>query len=173
MNYIKKNITLVAALCIPFLMILFITASIYLPNLWSQPKYNFVYVVEDYEYGFNQYFYEVKDGKLIKNPPAEDPFSNFDASKQPKLYKYDTDSGRSQELSFNDSQGLMLNPNEISPDGYKFIQGSQSGSFFPFLFYSSSNSDSYYLQARIASKKIDLIKDGTKYQNIRFLGWIK
>ena len=61
----KKNIPLILGLSIPILMILFVAGSIYLPGLFVQPKFNFLYAMgDDYYYGRH---YSVQNGRLIKN----------------------------------------------------------------------------------------------------------
>lgn len=65
MQFIKKHITLVVGISIPILMILFVAASIYLPGLFIQPKFNFLYACDHYYYGDHDQ-YSVRNGKLVK-----------------------------------------------------------------------------------------------------------
>ena len=52
---IKENIPLAVGLLIPFLMILFIGLSIYLPSLFVKPQYDFIYISGGDNYSVQKY----------------------------------------------------------------------------------------------------------------------
>jgi hypothetical protein len=79
MNF-KKNLSLIFAISIPVLMIIFVAAAIYIPQLFVKPQYNFLYLTGNntpWTVGMNgQPIYVVKYGKLIKSEDAEKCLNN-------------------------------------------------------------------------------------------------
>src|SRR5258708_35547544 len=130
-------------------MIIFVSASIYLPTLFIKPKYNFLYLSGENYYD-TQYF--VQDNKLFKKENAVPP----PPPRQSKLFVYDITLNRSIEIPFEKAQKLTLDSNTTSVDGYLVTYGTSSGGFFPFFFYNGSDYDSIYLKNNSASKKLNV-----------------
>ncbi len=173
MEFIKKNITLVIGISIPILMILFVAGSIYLPGLFIQPKYNFVYVSSDDSYYYSQYQYSVQNGKIVRNETQRPEGQTYQPQIDVKLYVYDVAKNESKEISFEEAQNLTLDSKNISPDGFEITYGSSGEGFFLFFFYSRTDYNTRYLKGHNVSKKLNLQLSGSYYNDFRFIGWIK
>jgi hypothetical protein len=177
MEFIKKNITLIVGISIPILMILFVAGIIYLPGLFIQPKFNFLYVSGD-SYYYPKYQYSVQNGKLVRSEIQRPENQIYIPPREVKLYIYDVAKNESKEISFEEAQKLNLDPSPISPDGFEIVYGSHSeGSFFfPFFFWSERDYSTLYLKGHNVSKKLNPQLSGSYYNyydNFRFIGWIK
>jgi len=180
MEFIKKNITLIVGISIPILMILFVAGSIYLPGLFIQPKFNFLYVSGDDYYYYNQYQYSVQNGKLVRREvqrPKNQIYQPLQEVQEVKLYIYDVAKNESKEISFEEAQNLNLDSNTKSPDGFEVVYGSRGDGFlpffFPFFFLSERDYNTLYLKGHNVNKKLNLQLSGSYYNNFRFIGWIK
>lgn len=164
----KKNIPLILGFSIPVLMIIFVAASIYVPGIFSKPKYNFLYSTDgDY---FGSQNYSVESNKVVLNP-RRTPYDTYPVYPTPKLYIHDVTTNKSSPISFQNAQFLKLDASEESPDGYKLENGiNHSDGFFPLFWYSSDNNQEY-LVGHNTSKKLELTH-GTTYYSVHFLGWI-
>jgi hypothetical protein len=170
MEFIKKNITLVIGIFIPILMIFLIAASIYLPGLFVQPKFNFIYSIGNHYY--SRYIYSVQNGKLVRTErqPENEYYRLWGDI---KLYVYDVAKNESKEISFEEAQNLNLDPNTKSPDGFEVVYGSRSSGFFPLFIWSERDYNTLYLKGRNMSKKINLQSSELYYRDFNFIGWIK
>lgn len=175
MEIIKKNITLILGISIPILMILFVAGSIYLPGLFIQPRFNFLYVSgDDYYYYNNEQQYSVQNDRLIKNEIKQPENGNYNPPRgEVKLFIYDVVKNESKQVSFDEAQKLNLDSNNISPDGFEVVYGSRGDGIFPFFFYSGTDYNARYLKGHNVSKKLNIQLSGSYYYNFRFLGWIK
>ncbi|MCL5260792.1 MAG: hypothetical protein M1561_03805 [Gammaproteobacteria bacterium] len=155
--------------------------SIYIPNLFTQPKFNFLYATggECFCSQYNQP-YSIQNSKLIKNKtpitPKTPNIRNIDCDlpqNTAKLFIHDTVKNENEQISLATAQKLNLDPNNKSPDGFEIARGGMQGSIFSILFYADSR---YYkggtLQGRYASKKFNTQTLGP-CNNFRFIGWIK
>jgi len=165
----KKNIPLILGLSIPILMILFVAGIIYLPGLFIQPKFNFLYATEDYYFPS---YYSVKNGRLIKNNKAYCPEFYKRKCTEPRLYIYDITKNESKEISFSEAQRLTLNSNSRSPDGFEITCGRRTQSIFFIFVESSSDCSTRFIKGHNISKKLNLQLSKGRYGSFRFLGWI-
>jgi len=162
----SPNISLIIGLAIPFLMIILVALSIYVPAIFSpQPQYNFLYVTGDDYWNGRQYV--VQSGKLIER---EIVYRDNYIPQVARIFIHNVAANENQEISFEDAQKLFLNPNSKSPDGWEVVSGGDSGGFFLFS-YSSGDYNSMYLQGHNTSKKLNLQQDSSHYR-AHFLGWI-
>jgi hypothetical protein len=169
---IKKNLTLAFALVIPLLMIVSIIGIIYIPGLFTQPHYNFLYVTNNTYYGTPQY--SVSNGKIIKNIiSSEDQVVNhWCMQKDMQIYLYDINTQSAKNISLEEAQRLTLDPSETSPDGFVIkSNGDYNSSPLPF-FGGGSNSKDFYLRGHGVTKKLHISLDNYCYNNLPFLGWI-
>lgn len=171
MGFMKKNITLVIGVSIPILMILFVAGSIYLPGLFVQPKYNFLYVVDDNYYTQQQY--SVQNNRLIKSEFVQPESKNPRPVPASRLYLYDMEKNESQEIPFENAQLLNLDSRAQSPDGFEVVQGNRNGGDLFFIFGSGSDYNTRYLKGNGVSKKLNLDLNRNGYYNFRFLGWVQ
>lgn len=166
----KKNASLIIGFSIPVLMILFVAASIYLPGLFLQPKYNFLYSTDGDYYGSTMY--SVSNGRLVQNPQPTPAYPNYKPYPSPQLYVHNVTTNESTSVSFQEASSLKLDPTAQSPDGYKVENGSNSGGFFPFFWY-NRDYNAQYIVGHNVSKKLNVKTYGSSYYNsIHFLGWI-
>lgn len=184
MAFIRKNITLILGMSIPVLMILFVAGSIYLPGLFIQPKFNFLYASgDDYVYYTNGQQYSVQNNKLVNNAIKQaengnhNPFQRYGTYTPPrneaKLFVYDVVKNESRQVSFDEAQNLNLDSNGVSPDGFEVVYGSRGDGIFPFFFYAGTDYNARYLKGHNVSKKLNVQSSGPYNYNFRFLGWIK
>ncbi len=174
MEAIKRNITLIVGLCIPLAMILFVAGSIYIPSLFANPQYDFLYAAGgDYYYADREYV--VENERLVKRDiPSLKPVGYELPRIAPKLYVHETAGNTNKEITFADAQALSLNSDTKSPDGFEVVSGNnRGGGIFPELFFGGGRGgDVRYLEGHGATQKLDLKENGS-YWNFRFLGWIK
>jgi hypothetical protein len=186
MQITKQNSLLYIALAAPILMIAIVAASIYLPNLFNKPQYDFIFAD-----GHNYKYSVDNNGKLQKDinpanvppvpyPPIYKPqnVTNNKALPLPaldKIYYYDIKKGIASEIDFAQAQSYKLNNNLESPDGYSIENGGRNSSSAPFLFYSSTDYSAYYLVGHGIHKKLNIPQMPNSYyypQQINFIGWI-
>ncbi len=174
MEYIKKNVSLVLGMAIPVLMIIFVAGSIYLPGLFIQPRFNFLYATggDNYYYNGGQQ-YVVQNGVLVQNEKKNQPPTG--TITESRLFLYDVTRDESREISFDEARGMNLNSNLVSPDDFEVVPGGRGGGIFPFDFNSGVDYNARYVQGHNVSKKINWVRSsGTYYYNdFHFLGWIK
>lgn len=161
----KKNIPLLIGVLIPIAMIILVAAAIYLPALFSQPKYDFIYLTGDYYYP--QYYVD-NDGKLVRKDVVP-PEPNYPPNTESRLFYHDIKTNESRQISYDEAKDYNLDINIKSPDGYEIVNGN-GAEFFPF--FGGSGNDSHYIKGHNASKKLNLQSQGG-YYNFRFLGWVK
>lgn len=170
----KNNIPLIIGILIPVLMIVFVWVSIYLPTLFTQPKYNFIYASGGDYYQLKSY--AVENSKLVKNEVKypSDYHSPTPMSKlEPKLYIYDVEKNISREISFTEAQKLNLSSTNISPDGFEIVSGSHEYSIFSLFFSRGDFYGERYIRGHGLTKRLNLTKgDGYWYYDISFIGWI-
>lgn len=170
----KNNIPLILGMLIPVFMIIFVAVSIYLPALFTQPKYDFLYAAGGDYYLLNSY--AVQNSKLIKNEvnyPANYLNSSGLPKAEPKLYVYDMAKNVSREVSFEEAQRLKLNSENISPDGFEVVSGTEDFSIFSIFFSRGDFYGAKYIRGHGISKRLNLHKENDYwYHNIRFIGWL-
>ena len=171
---IKKNLPLIFGIAIPLLMIIFVALSIYIPQLFVKPQYNFLYLIGNNNCyipgGNNIKVYSVQGGTISKNDQAG-LCSN--SVKGTRFFIYDVSTNKNREVTMEEAINLKLDNNFQSPDGFKIINGSSNEGFFPFFSYSSSDYNTWYLSGHNVSKKINIQQNGyTYYYDFVFLGWI-
>lgn len=166
----KKDWSLRLALALPFAMMLFVAASIYLPRLWApEPKYGFVYSDNS---GYSEYILNVVNGKLVKESPVSDDGSEpFRDTKpqyvEPHLYRYDAATKESKSITMEEAQALKLDDRKESPDGFEAVYGGGYGGPFG----GGSASPAVYLSGHSVSHKLDLRGIDGAY-DFNFIGWV-
>jgi hypothetical protein len=166
---VKKNIPLILGLSIPIIMILFVAGSIYLPGLFIQPKFNFLYATGE-NYYYNRH-YSVQNGRLIKNE-FDYPEHYTGSRTEPRLYIHDIVKNESQEISFSEAQKLTLNSNSQSPDGFEIDCGRRTQGIFFIFVDLSRDCSTRFIKGHNTSKKLNIQRSGSSYGYFQFLGWI-
>ncbi len=168
----KKNASLILGAMIPLLMTALVVASIYLPQLSTKPRYDFVYVLGgDY---YNRQPYKVENGKLVKQTLESLGNNYFNPPyTEPTLHVYDVARKASRDLTFLDAQGLSLDSSLTSPDGFVLTYG-QDRPTLPFFFQSGDDYNARYLKGHNMSIKLNLQTSANSYDNnFSFVGWVK
>ena len=175
MRFIKKNITFILGISIPVAMILFVSASIYIPGLLIKPKFNFLYSIDNNSYYDDSHQYAISSGKIIrKELDLSKRRNSFAPNEDPKLFIHDVAKNESLEISFAEALRLDLDPNIKSPDGFEITNGGRGGGFFPFFYSPGTDYNAKYLKGRSLGKKLNLqIGPQQNYYSFYFLGWIK
>ena len=151
-------------------MIFFIAGSIYLPALFVQPQYNFLYESGNDSYYYNQHPLFVQNGKLVLKQGQKN--QNLSAQKEIRLKVYDVAKNKSRGISFKEGENLKLDSNLKSPDGFKIVYDNHSGELFP-LFFKSEDYSNLYLKGHNVSKKLNIQLNNFSYLDFHFIGWIK
>jgi len=167
----KQNWPLFLAFTAPVLLILLVIGSIYIPNLFKKPQYNFIYSQGSYyrNYAVNS------AGQIYRlagqpNPPIPPPQVSQD---YPQLYYYDVTKASSTPISFEQAQSYQLNASMTSPDGYNVGFGSHADGIFPLFISTSPDYNSRFLQGHGSSRKLNLASEPDYYNNyFQFVGWV-
>lgn len=177
----RKNITLIIAIALPLLMVLFIIGSVYIPRMFVNPQYSFVYSTDGYYY--NSYEirvqYSVTDGKLTEKAlPSRLDYNGkpiLENRPEVKFFFYDIVKDSAREISFEEAQKFTLNPESRSPDGYILDTSYGNDGIFE-LFGSRSSNNGWYISKGMGSKKLTMMtsygNNYYSYDQFRFLGWV-
>lgn len=176
---IKSNLSLIFGISIPILMIIFVALSIYLPQFFVKPQYDFLYLIGNnncYIDKNNSTVYSVQNNRIVQNVQDE-VIQNCMMGQLPelKIFLYDMEKNRQEEISFQQASNLELDQDPQSPDGFEIVYGNNDGGgFFPFFFFSGSDYNSHYIKGHNVSKKLNIQQSGYSYsRNFIFLGWVK
>lgn len=168
-----KNAPLIIGISIPFLMIAFVSAAIYLPGYFAEPpSFDFIYVTGD-DYYPCAWEYRVINNKLDRTTRAIPPADKSPAVQEclPIFYRHNVQENKSTQLTYEQASLLALDERNISQDGYEVVRGS-GGNGFPF-FFDNGNYDTVYLRGNHWSTKMNITSSNQPYYyNFRFLGWI-
>ena len=168
---IKKRLPLIIGLSIPLLMIIFVALSIYLPDMFINPKYDFIYCTGDY---YSSRYYSVKSGKIQKNDikyPEKDTY--YRPRIEEVLYYHDTNKNESKEIGFDDALKYSLNSNVKSLDGFEVVHGTRDVGIFPLFFFADTDYSTMYIKGDKVSKKLNLNIKRPYYWNFQFIGWVE
>ena len=173
----NRNISLIAGLSLPVLLILVIAFNIYWPRLWmAPPKTNFIYALSADYYPAKEYF--VENSKIAQRDKT---YPNQGNVPQPsgniKLFLHDVATNKSREVTFEEAQRFKLDGNYTSPDGFQISYATGGGDgIFSFLFYSSRDYNSHIIKKDNYSRKLDLAEpylDYSYYYNrASLIGWV-
>jgi hypothetical protein len=170
MNFIKQNISLIIGISIPILMIVLVTASIYLPGIFVQPQTNFLYYSKSWKIA-NSIDYQVKNGKIVETISYSDNSKDTNAAFKPTIFLHDVVENKSKEISYQDAHKLNLDTSNESPDGFEVVYGSSNDGFL--FFGPGRDYSTRYLQNNNFSKKLNLKLDNNSHSAFTFIGWIK
>lgn len=173
----KEKLPIIIGIALPIIFIISMVVVVYVPKLFINPQYDFVYTMQtSYQYD-QEYMYELRDGEIVKNYPTPQPENEAMYDRYPKttpvLYVYDVQSHTSRQISFDQAQDLILDPGPASPDNYTVQYDRGNYSLFSEIF--SSRRDSGYVISRgNMNKSLDgIVSDRDYYYNsFTFLGWI-
>ncbi len=186
----KENITLLVALAIPVLMVIFIVAAIFIPRQFIKPAYSFIYALGPYpsyaedigpspnsavkERICDVHYFSVEGETLTEKTTREERFdcTYREGFEVPKFYIYDNESGQSRELNREELKSLKLDSNLKSADGFRVEHYYSNENISTALFGgTTSDRDSVYMKGEVVSKKLDIQWDGRQVFN--FVAWVK
>lgn len=147
-----------------------VLASLYIPSLFAQPKTDFLYSMNDNNYGSHQ-VYVVQDNHVIKQEvPLPNYKYNYSYNLNVRLYLYDAEKDSSREIDIEEAKAFTLSTETRSPDGFELVNGSRGGDITG-LFFGGGNYGGKYLKGNGVTKKISMPADDY-YSRMSFLGWI-
>ncbi len=175
----RKNLPLIIAISLPFVMIAIVAAIVYLPGISANPQHNFIYASG----GYYEPVYVVEQGKLIKRdiviptstyerfPKYPDPATQ----EEEVLFLHDVKANVSTRISFEDAEKLKLSNETISPDGYQVQDNYGNGGFAPFFFGGSRDYNAKYIVGHRSAEKLNITSitpNPYSYNPYRFIGWV-
>jgi hypothetical protein len=170
---IKKDWSLWLAVALPVAMVVFVAASIYIPRFFApKPQYGFVYVAHDTVNGYTipAYALHITNSQLVKEPTVKDSSVPADVKQpqyvEPHLYQYDSATGESKSITFEEAQALKLDDRQKSPDGFDVSQG--GGYSGPF---DGGSAPALYMAGHFVSQKLSLRGVNNVY-DFEFVGWV-
>lgn len=163
-NYLKDLLLLFA---IPVGIAVFAAAAIYLPSLFANPKYDFVYSTCD-DYNCGSSYVVDHSGYILQDYSNSSDYDYYD-DRTASLRYYDAKKDSTRTLTFEEAKKYQLDASSKSPDGYKLTRESSGDEF---LFWGNSN-EGWYLKNGAKKKKVELSISSSYYSNdIKFLGWV-
>lgn len=140
--------------------------AVYGPNLFANPKYDFIYSYCS-EYDCTNHYFVNGSGQLaVQSESASDPAYRYKGNAV--LRYYDASEDSTKDITVEQAQSYNLNTSSRSPDGYILEQErSESG----FLFW-GGNDTGWYLKNGIRKKMVTLENDNYYSDNVRFFGWV-
>lgn len=184
-RFIKQNFIIILAFLLPVIILVGITASVYLPSFFLSTDYDFIYLScsSNNSRNCDNYIknrYRVTNGKMVINenklPLDADKDGVADVSIH--IFLHNAKNNNSQELLLKEVKKLSLSDLLTSPDGVTVSDGysrRNSVGLFPFFFDGGGRDYDYYLVKGNNRKKLNLINSARRnyYQNnIHFIGWV-
>lgn len=140
---------------IPVGIVVLIVAFLYVPRLFANPTYDFIYCKG---YSCDGRFRVDTNGNLTSSAESTRYSSPTD-----RLHYYDAERDATRPIQLADALNFQLDPSSKSPEGYSLVRGTNNGGF---LFY-DSNREVWSLKKGIAITPISL-----QGYDITFIGWV-
>lgn len=151
-----KDLTLLFG--IPIGIIIIIAALLYVPRLFANPGYDFIYCTG---YSCSEQYTVNPSGKIVEMP-NENRYT-FESS---TLYYYDVERNTSRPLwSSVEALQYKLDPTLKSPDGYTLEHTTSGGDFL----FSSNYRNNWSLTKGLVARPVTLDASG---RNNHFIGWV-
>jgi len=178
----KKNLPLIVGIALPIIFIIIMSVVIFVPTMFVNPQYNFLYTLNDSYYAYNQGYrnsFSVVKGQVVPVPiPGNADISNPQRSASmadyPPLYVYDVKSNTSHAVTLDQARTFVLDPGPSSPDGYTVAYEYNDAGIFD-LFGSRSNSG-YFIEKGSSRKILTGMTANNMWSysgNFKLIGWIK
>jgi hypothetical protein len=183
MKDLKKHLPLIIAFALPFIFIMVVALSVYIPNLSVKTDYSFMYAVCDrtsfnnYCHNYLQQRYKVQDNALqvqTLTPDSYESITKEELNNQfaARLYVHNTQTNESREITLDEAKTLSLNTLSTSPDGFT-IDDRYSGSIDVFPFFGSGGNRGIFLTQGSKRKKMHVVDGDQYYARFTFLGWLQ
>jgi hypothetical protein len=182
----KQHLPLIVGISLPFVLIVIVLVAVFLPNMFVNPQYNFVYSNYShdryyYENAFKNY-YELENGKIVLKPVVnlaeiEKNYPNRILLDAPELFLYDVKNDAARKISLEEANALNLVSGPTSPDGYTVSYRYGHNGIFE-IFGSDNDNRGFFISKGNASKKLPALTnfDGRYYYsdaNFGVLGWVQ
>lgn len=160
-----KDVALLFA--VPIAVAIFAAAVIYIPRLFANPKYDFIYsICEDYRCS-DRYWVDIS-GYIVHDSSSSSSLNRYDRATASLRY-YDSANDSTRSLTLEEAQQYRLNTSSRSPDGYTLSRESSSGGF---LFW-DDYTEGWYFKNGVRKKRVELANNGSYYtRDVTFLGWV-
>src|ERR1700683_1723145 len=171
----KHDPILIIGLAIPFVMILIVAATSFIPELLVKPHTDFLYESSgDLFFSDSSSPYSIASGHLSLVPEAGSaPYNNVSAG-QVQLYVWHAATNASSPITAGAASMLKLINNSTSPDGFSLNEGGQDDPGLFFFDDSSADDNSVFITGHGLNKKLNLQLNGqVASSDFHFLGWIQ
>jgi hypothetical protein len=172
----NKNLPLVIGILIPILFILVFAGFVYIPRVFIEPGYDFIYTTRYRGYN-NECLdssYRVIDEKIEMEQAKCLNIKQDVNYENSEIYLYDIENNISKLISYEEAETLKLISGPSSPDGYVIEYKNRNSGIFE-LFGDSSNERGYYIgDGNNWEKLIGIPNDRYYYNNdFELIGWVK
>lgn len=160
---IKHKLPLLIGVGLPLFLVLWVIVFAYfLPKIFVNPDYNFIYAI-----GYNSKYVSVYNQRIQLDTQLskKDDLSYLSGL---DFYLYDVQNEENIPLTLDEARSYRLDSSEKSPDGY-IVRSKKDGDFFFFPFFWSSNRGYYISKNTTWVKQIFLKGD---YYYFKWLGWV-
>lgn len=177
----KENIPLVVGLAIPVILVVILGLVIYMPRLFIEPQYDFIYAVGDYPSYVNaatnqQIEYTVFNGELIKRVTPYDREKKVYQTNDTEFYRYDVSAKNNIRLADEDVMRVDLDTAKKSPDGFELNYGNDAENIFEGIFGGGRDYSERVLEKGAVALPVNLTGAGGidySYRNDwHFIGWV-
>lgn len=166
---------------IPILFLIVVGMIAYVPSIYAQPQYDMLYSRSESYYpidGMGNYYVAQQHVQALVDPTSARVIVNQknpnDAGQQrmrsiatTQLYRFESATGRSEQIDFADAQKLLVDPSPVSPDGYSLEQDQATSGVFPFFFIDNAH-QGYVLKKGLVRKDISIGMG----EYAHFIGWV-
>ncbi len=171
-----KHLPLIVGISLPVIFIIITSIFLFLPSLFVNPTHNFIYSMDDTNYGYNQIYkntYAVEQNRVNLKPLPLQTYQTY-KGEAPVLYLYDVKKDSSHQITFDEAKKYVLDPGPSSPDGYSIAYNYSHNGVFE-IFGSNRNTNGLYIEKKSAKKPLTgLVSSNGYYQNsFNLIGWVK
>lgn len=155
---------------VPIVITVIAVIAVYLPRLFANPQYDFLYTFCDGYDCDNTYITDGNGGITIRKSNADNDSYDYNRSEE-KIGLYDVSAGSTRIISYAEARSFYVYENSKSPDGYELERENDGGGF---LFWGDYD-ESLQLKNGLKRKPVDLGLNASRYyyyNDFNFLGWV-
>ena len=190
-NWLKENLVLAIGLTLPLLLIvLFFVASVLPKSMGTPPQYEMLFTTVKYEYPNKPDYsidFKVKNQQLLVTAKKVDDKNNNGSSIKLMAYDGKTETVREividndktgaaasgGEIVLEETKGLTIDSNAISPDGYVLdAPNYNGGGLVGGLFGGGYRNGGYRVKKGAVGYKIPNLQQDYYYNQMQFVGWV-
>lgn len=190
---LQRNLPVILAVSLPVLLVLFVALLAFIPNLGPKPQYDFLYtkVETRWQYVMNQgcevyaSYYTIEQNQLIAKPfdvsvfdskNTVEPCSGYSTvikKEAPKLFLYRVKDEKSEEISLDNAQKLVLKGYPSSPDGFTVQKRMINNSGILDIF-GGRNEGGVYASKKNSYIKLNFPEQENSYyvRDFNFISWV-